>query len=247
MELLPSSLHALLQHDFSPACVRFGLRNLCLDLKQLGNDRDGNGDGVTGGDDSHGFGPATTLLPDVLVSVRTTISHLRNLSFRLTTSHLEPRVTSGPLTGSRALPWYNASMPVLPPPLWKEFSSQVERVEGGDARLETPEDVADLHQVWIGNQIRPSIEVWEELERTWGVDVSTGRDLRVCALIALTPETSSSMEEFLRKEKAEWLSFMDTTSNFGTLHLNLFEEAQQRFLVKSSSTFPPNKAISPYN
>lgn len=238
--LLPYFLHTLLQHDTSPASLRFGVRNLCLDLKQLGSDRD-----------ERDSGTATTLLPDdVLISARTTISHLRNLYLRLTTSHLEPRITSGPITTRGTLPWYNASMPILPPPSWKDFSSQVEPVDGGDTRLEAPEGVADLRQVWIGSQIRPSMEVWEDLERAWGVErdedggvgASGGRDLRVRALIALAPETSDGMEDFLRKEKAQWLGMMDPTSDFGAHLLSMFELAQQRFLVGYSSSSPPPDA-----
>lgn len=248
-KLLPLFLHTLLQYDFSPAHLRFGIRNLCLDLKSLGYSSDNSRDSEL----------ATIHPPNILVSVRTAVSHLNSLYLRLTTPHLEPRVTTGPLTGSGAQPWYNASMPVLPPSSWKDFSSQIEPVEGGDPRLEVPEGIADLCQVWIGSQIRPSMEVWEELERAWGAERGEDAcDLRVRALVALAPEECGSMERFLRgesmerflqEEKEQWLSWMEMTSDIGRLHCGMFEGAQKRFLAGSSPSSPslPLEILSPHD
>lgn len=251
-KLLPFFLHTLLMHDSSPVRLRFGVRNLCLDLKQLGASRNAVDDEDDDGDRDL---ISTAMLPaEVLISVRATILHLRNLYLRLTTKHQEPRVTTGPLIGSGALPWYNASMPVLPLPSWQGFSSQLQLV-GRDIRLQEPEDMADLRQVWIGSHIKPSIEVWEDLQRAWGIhrgdrdageyNVSSGRELNIRALIAQVPEGSVGIKEFMHKEQAEWNSLMNPASRLGMLLLPLFVEAQQRFLAESAPSIP--LPISPDN
>lgn len=150
--LLPLFLHTLVQCDFSPAGVRFGIRNLCVDLVHLsgGYALDANDEDD---EDDMNIPPSA-----ILASVRLTVSHLRNLYLRLVTGHLEPRTTTGPLTGSGAQPWYNASMPIIPDPLWG-WSGTVEAVEGVDPRLAQPEGVADLHQVvsTLDPSLKPSI------------------------------------------------------------------------------------------
>ncbi|KAK2601382.1 hypothetical protein N8I77_010837 [Diaporthe amygdali] len=231
LNLLPYFLHHLLQHDFSPSPLRFGVRHLCLDLRHLSSDyRDG-------ADEARHEGPAP-LAPHVLASVSLAVSHLRGLYLRLTTaSHLEPRVMSGPFANTRSLPWYNASVPVLPGVSWG-FPATVEPVPGGDPRLAHPEGAADLRQVWIGNQLRPSLDVWAGLERAWGVPAG-GAGTRVRALIGLDAQGwadrmdcggTSSLGAYLREERAAWQSLMDPALEMGVVLRGCFQTAQQTFL-----------------
>lgn len=236
LNLLPFFLHHLLQHDFSAEPMRFGVRHLCVDPRHLGSDYvKPRHDGLA------------ALAPQVLASARLTVPHLCSLYLRLTTSsHLEPRVTSGPFT--RALPWYNASVPVLPATSWG-FPGPVEPVPGGDPRLAHPEGAADLRQVWIGTQLRRSLDAWAGIVRAWGVPAgcSGGAGTRVRALIGLDAEGwagrtfvggGSSLRAYLRDERATWKSLMDPGQNMGALSRGFFETAQQRFLPGSPAVTP---------
>lgn len=243
LNLLPFFLHHLLQHDFSPSPLRFGVRHLCVDLRHLSSDyRDGADEA------RHDEGPAP-LPPHVLASVRLTMSHLRGLYLRLTTaSHLEPRVMSGPFGNTRSYPWYNASVPVLPCASW-EFPGAVEPVRSGDPRLAHPVGATDLRQVWIGNQIRPSLDVWAGLERAWGVPAG-GAGTRVRALVGMDAEgwaertgagggsSSSSLGAYLREERAAWRSLMDPSSELGVLPRACFVTGQRTFLPGSPGVAP---------
>lgn len=229
LNLLPFFLHHVLQHDFSPDPLRFGVRHLCVDLRHLGSEyRDGA--------DEASHGSHAPLAPNVLASVRLTVPHLRCLYMRLTTaSHLEPRVMSGPFANSRALPWYNASVPVLPGTSWG-FPAVVEPVRGGDPRLAHPEGAADLRQVWIGNQLRPSLDVWAGLQRAWGVP-GGGAGTRVRALVGLDAEgwadradCGASLGTYLREERAAWQCLMDPALDMGAVMRPCFQSAQQTFL-----------------
>lgn len=247
LNLLPFFLHHLLQHDFSPTPLRFGARHLCVDLRHLGSDHRDGLDEVSHED------PAP-LAPDVLASVRLAVPNLRSLYLRLvTTSHLEPRVMSGPFANTRSLPWYNASVPVLPGASWG-FSSAVEPVRGGgDPRLACPEGAADLRQVWIVNQLRPSLDVWAGLKRTWGAPAGGGAGTRVRALVGLDAEGwtdradlvgggSISLEAYLRSERAAWQSLMEPALDMGKLLRGCFQTAQQNLLPGSGSGGPPAMA-----
>lgn len=233
LSLLPYFLHHVLQHDFSPGPLRFGIRHLCVDLRRLGSD-------YTDGADGSRHESLTPLAPNILASVRLSVSHLRGLYLRLTTAgHLEPRVMSGPFANTRSLPWYNASVPVLPGVSWG-FPGAVEPVRGGDPRLAHPEGAADLRQVWIGSQLRPSLDVWAGLERAWGVPVG-GAGTRVRALVGLDGQgwadrthccygSGSTLGAYLREERAAWQSLMDPALEMGELMRGLFQTAQERFL-----------------
>lgn len=242
--LLPLFLHHVLQHDFSPGPLRLGARHLCVDLRHLGSDyHDNDGAGGAG----HDGGPPASLAPHVLASVRLTVSHLRSLYLRLTTAgHREPRVMSGPLVNARSVPWYNASVPVLPSTSWG-FSGAVEPVRGdasgGDPRLGGPEGAADLRQVWIGRQLRPSLDAWAGLERAWGVTAGGssggGAGTRVRALAGLDAEgwaeqtsigSRNSLGAYLREERAAWESLMDPALEMGEMLRRCFQAAQQAFL-----------------
>ncbi|KAK7703361.1 hypothetical protein SLS64_009028 [Diaporthe eres] len=226
LNLLPLFLHHLLQHDFSPSPLRFGVRHLCVDLRHLGSDyRDS-------GDKARPDGPAP-LAPDVLASVRLAVSHLRGLYLRLTTSHLEPRVMSGPFANTRSLPWYNASVPVLPGASWG-FPGEVGPVPGGDPRLADPEGAADLRQVWIGSQLRPSLDVWAGLRRAWVVP-ARGAGIRVRALYGRGRTDcgggrGSSLRAYLREERAAWRSLTDPATEMGAPMRECFQNAQRTFL-----------------
>ncbi|KAJ4388906.1 hypothetical protein N0V93_006367 [Gnomoniopsis smithogilvyi] len=235
LNLLPLFLHTLVQCDSSPANIRFGIRNLCVDLAHLSSDHTFDSDEPDGRNNN-----TTSLPPEISSSVRLAVSHLRNLYLRLVVQHLEPRVMSGPLSGSGARPWYNASMPIIPDPSWS-FTSTVEAVNGIDPRLTLPEGAADLHQVWIGNQIRPSLRAWAEQERLWGTragaDVAGG--VRVRALIGLDAQYVTmpnlyhrSLRDALREEHDTWASWLDPTTDAGVLHRELFETTQQRFVAR---------------
>ncbi|KAG8158178.1 hypothetical protein KVR01_011939 [Diaporthe batatas] len=234
LNLLPFFLHHLLQHDSSPEQLRFGARHICVDLKHLGSDHlDGRRE------DS----PAP-LPPSILASARLAVSHLRGLYLRLTTaSHLEPRVTSGPFNNTRALTWYNASVPVLPAASWG-FPGPVEPVPGGDPRLACPEGAADLRQVWVGEQLRPSLDVWAGLQRAWGVPAAAAT--RVRALVGLDAEGwagrtlggSSSLRAYLRDERATWQTLMDPALDMGELSHGFFRTALQRFLPGPPAVTP---------
>ncbi|KAJ0123909.1 hypothetical protein J7T55_012381 [Diaporthe amygdali] len=245
LNLLPFFLHHLLQHDLSPSPLRFGVRHLCVDLRHLGSDYH------HGADEARLEGPAP-LAPHVLASVRLAVSHLRGLYLRLTTaSHLEPRVMSGPFASTRSLPWYNASVPVLPGVSWG-FLGTVEPVPGGDPRLAHPEGAADLRQVWIGNQLRPSLDVWAGLERAWGVPTGEA-GTRVRALVGLDAEGwadrkdrslgGSSLGAYLREERAAWQSLMDPALEMGAVLRECFQTAQQTFLPGPGGGRPP--AVAP--
>lgn len=161
--LLPAFLHTFLQYDSSPAHIRFGVRNLCVNLTRFGSDCH-----LSLNEYEHQQESIAPLPPAILASVRLTVSHLRNLYLRLVLDRcLEPRVMSGPLD-AMSLPWYNASMPLLPASSW-DFPGTVEPVEGGDPRLIQPEGAADLRQVRISHQVQPSLDVWARRERAWGV------------------------------------------------------------------------------
>lgn len=253
LNLLPLFLHYVLQNDFSPGPLRFGIRHLCVDLRHLGNDyyMYSHSADEASHEDSEGAAP---LAPDVLASVRLAVPRLRGLYLRLTTaSHLEPRVMSGPLTTTRSRPWYNASVPVLPAASWG-FPAAVEPVRGGggDPRLARPEGAADLRQVWIGSQLRPSLDAWAGLERAWGVVPAGGgggAGTRVRALVGLDAEGwaenrvdrrggggSSSLGAYLREERTAWQSLMDPALETGELLRPCFQAAQQAFLPGDDGT-----------
>lgn len=237
LNLLPLFLHHLHQHDFSPSPLRFGVRHLCVDLRHLG------GDYRDSGDEARPDGPSQ-LAPDILASVRLAVLNLRGLYLRLTTaSHLEPRVMSGPFANTRSLPWYNASVPVLPGASWG-FPCEVEPVRGGgDPRLADPEGAADLRQVWIGSQLRPSLDAWAGLRRAWGVPAGGGAGTRVRALVGLDAEglvwagrtdcgggRGSSLRAYLREERAAWRSLTDPATEMGALMRECFQNAQRTFI-----------------
>lgn len=233
-KLVPLFLHHVLQHDFSPGSLRLGARHLCVSPGHLGSDY--HDDGADG---------AASLAPHVLASVRLTVTHLRGLYLRLTTAgHREPRVMSGPLVNARSVPWYNASVPVLPSTSWGP-SSAVEPARGdrgGDPRLAGPEGAADLRQVWIGRQLRPSLEAWAGLERAWGVTAgggSGGAGTRVRALVGLDAEgwaeqtsigSKNGLGAYLREERAAWESLTDPALEMGGMLRRCFQAAQQAFL-----------------
>lgn len=264
LKVLPFFLHTFLQCDSSPAPVRFGVRNLCVDLTRLGSDYHS----------SSPDGPPDGPPDDVLASVRITVPHLRNLYLRLmTTSDLEPRVMSGPLMVPGSLPWYNASVPVLPAPSW-DFPGTVELVDGdgdgGDPRLTRPEGAADLRQVWISNQVRPSLDAWARQERAWGVraggaDVSDGGgSFQVRALVALAGQALASrsqrgrqvssiqagtrgpspLKHDMREERAAWLALMDPTTDIGQFRRDLFQTAQQRFLLPDANNVDTDDGLA---
>lgn len=251
LNLLPLFLHHLLQHDFSPGPLRFGARHLCVDLRHLGSDyRDG-------ADEATHESPSP-LAPHVLASVRLAVSHLRGLYLRLTTSHLEPRIMSGPFANTRSLPWYNASVPLLPVASWG-YPGGVEPVRGGgDPRLAHPEGAADLRQVLIGNQLRPSLDVWAGLKRVWGVPAGGGGETRVRALIGLDAEgwadrtncccgaggSSSSLAAYLREERAAWQSMTDPKTEMGALQRECFQTAQRNFLPVGPPVVAPEEWIT---
>lgn len=236
LNLLPLFLHHLLQHDFSPGPLRLGVRHLCLDLRHLGSDYD------QGAGDARQNETPAQLAPHVLASVHLIVSNLRSLYLRLTTSHPEPRVMSG-LANMRSAPWYNSSVPVLPAAPWG-FSGHVEPARGGDPRLARPEGLADLRQVWIGNELRPSLDVWAGLESAWGVPAASGaRGTRVRALVGMDAEGwagqmgcdgvgggSSSLGAYLREERATWRSLMDPGSEMGAILRECFLNVQRTFL-----------------
>lgn len=235
LNLLPFFLHHLLQRDFSPGPLRFGVRHLCVELRHLGRDYSSSED-----DEADHEGPAP-LAPDVLASVRLAVSNLRSLYLRLTTRHQEPRVMSGPFANMRSAPWYNASFPVLPVASWG-FPAQVEPVQGGDPRLAHPDAAADLRQLWISDQIRPSLDVWAGLQSAWGVPAAAGAGTRVRALVALDAEGwahrtmhdgsggSISLGAYLREERADWKFLMDPALEMGAFLRPLFQAAQQNIL-----------------
>lgn len=225
LNLLPLFLHHLVQHDFSPAPLRFGVRHLCVDLRQLSSEYH------HGADD--GGGPAP-LAPEVLASVRLAVLNLRGLYLRLTTAgHLEPRVMSGPFVNTISCPWYNASFPVVPAASWG-FDNTMEPLSGGDPRLALPKGKADLHQVWIGDELRPSLDVWAGLERAWGVPACSTRNRVVRALLGLDAEDwaeermarggrISSLGAYMSEERAAWKSLMDPTSEMGATLRQIFQ------------------------
>jgi hypothetical protein len=239
--ILPFFLHTLLRYDSSPVDVRFGVRNLCIDLAHnLSADQD-----------------PKPLPTNVLESVRVTVSHLRNLYFRFTTSHLEARLMSGPLVVPGSLSWYNASLPILPASQWN-FPRMVDCVEGCDPRLVQPEGEADLRQVWTGNKIRTSLDIWARQEQVWGV--CSGAEMadcfRVRALVGLAGQALASraqgypngldlmdrnFREDMRREQAAWLSLMSPTTGTGSLMRGFFERAQQQYLPDSKG----NAVVSP--
>lgn len=235
LNLLPFFLHHLLLHDFSPGPLRLGVRHLCVDLRYLGSDYSYSEDDEAGRE-----GPAP-LAHDVLASVRLSVSHLRSLYLRLTTRHQEPRIMSGPFANMRSAPWYNASVPILPVAPWGS-PAQVEPVQGGDPRLAHPDAAADLRQLWIGDQIRPSLDVWAGLQSAWGVPAAASAETRVRALVALDAEgwmdqtmtfgggSSISLEAYLRDERAAWKSLMDPAQDMGAFLGEIFQAAQKTFL-----------------
>lgn len=255
--LLPLFLHHVLQHDFSPVPQRFGARHLCVDLRHLGSDHHDD-DGADGA--GHDGGPAP-LAPHVLASVRLTVAHLRGLYLRLTiASNLQPRVMSGPLGNTGAVPWYNASVPLLPGISWG-FRGAVEPVRedgggGGDPRLAEPEGKADLRQVAIGRELRPSLDAWAGLERAWGVTAGgSGGDTmtRARALYALDAEgwaeqtsigSENSLGAYLREERAEWERLMTPERDICELLRQGFRFAQEELFLPGLPAVTPMEWIS---
>lgn len=226
--LLPFFCHTVLQHDYSPAKSRFGARNLCLDLMRFSLE-------------SEDLKP---LEADIVASTRLTISHLRNLYFsHVMTTHVEPRLMSGPLTGSRSKPWYNASVPILPTREWG-FSSAIECIKGIDPRLAGPEGIADLHQIWIGDDAHCSRDIWSKCERAWKVRAGSAMPsggCRVRTLVALAGEAMTkgiqdfelpcSIQRALIVERCKWLrSIVPGDEGISTVERELLYSAEALFL-----------------